>query len=457
MAVQRIRKALKGTFDRIRNEKIKQNILQALPFWVASLLTGLAAVFYSRGFAYLESRTFSIYHYHSWLIFILTPVCFLLAWWVVRRFATHAGGSGIPEVMAAIELANPRDDKKVTKLLSLKVFFVKIISSFTMILGGGLIGKEGPTILIAGTIFRKINEWLPSWWPKISKRNMIMTGAAAGLAAAFNTPLGGIVFAVEELTKTHISYFKTALFTAVIIAGLTAQGLLGPYLYLGYPNVTSLSEYVFLPSIIVAIICGLLGSISSKIILIVIKWKRGFKFQYQHLLYVLSCAVIIASIAFFYDPRILGSGREIMTTTLFSTAKEVHWYTAADRVFGTILSFTTGAAGGIFAPSLGAGASIGSLLSGWFEVSAHNANLLILCGMVGFLTGVTRTPFTSAILVLEMTDRHSVIFYLMIAGLVASLVSMFIDKHSLYDHLKIHDLHNLYHEDDEPHKAPVTK
>lgn len=431
--------------------------MQALPFWVASLLTGLAAVFYSKTFAYLESQTFYIYNAHAWLIFILSPVCFVLAWWVVKRFAIHAGGSGIPEVMAAIELANPRDDDKVTKLLSIKVFFVKIISSFLMIFGGGLIGKEGPTILIAGTIFRKINEWLPSWWPKISKRNMIMTGAAAGLAAAFNTPLGGIVFAVEELTKTHISYFKTALFTAVIIAGLTAQGLLGPYLYLGYPDVTSLAKYIFLPSILVSIISGLLGSISSKIILIVIKWKRSFKFKYQHLLYVLACAVVIASIAFFYDSRILGSGKEIMTTTLFSTAKDVHWYTAFDRVFGTIISFTTGAAGGIFAPSLGAGASIGSLLAGWMEVSANNANLLILCGMVGFLTGVTRTPFTSAILVLEMTDRHSVIFYLMVAGLVANLVSMFVDKHSLYDHLKVHDLHDLYHEDDKSLVAPVTK
>ncbi|MGH2563186.1 MAG: chloride channel protein, partial [Ginsengibacter sp.] len=228
MSSKTLRKILKKAFDRINNEKAKQNLLQAIPFWVASLLTGLIAVFYSRIFAYLEGQTLSLTRYHRWEIFILTPVCFLFAWWVVSRFASNARGSGIPQVMAAIELANPRDDKKVTKLLSLKVFFVKIISSFTMILGGGLIGKEGPTIQIAGTVFRKINEWLPSWWPKISKRNMIMTGAAAGLAAAFNTPLGGIVFAVEELTKTHISYFKTALFTAVIIAGLTAQGLLGP-------------------------------------------------------------------------------------------------------------------------------------------------------------------------------------------------------------------------------------
>jgi len=457
MSIKTVRRILKKAFDRINNEKAKQNILQALPFWVASLLTGLIAVFYSRIFAFLEGETLSITRYHPWEIFILTPVCFLFAWWVVKTFAPNARGSGIPQVMAAIELANPKDDKQVTKLLSLKVFFVKIISSFAMILGGGLIGKEGPTIQIAGTIFRKINEWLPAWWPKISKRNMIMTGAAAGLAAAFNTPLGGIVFAVEELTKTHISYFKTALFTAVIIAGLTAQGLLGPYLYLGYPDVTGLSNFIFLPLILVAVASGLLGSTTSKIILIIFRWKRKFKFQYQHLLYVLACAMIIAAIAFFFDPRILGSGKEIMTTTLFSTDKNVEWYTAIYRILGTILSFTTGAAGGIFAPSLGAGAGVGSLMAGWLEVSANNANLLILCGMVGFLTGVTRTPFTSAILVLEMTDRHNVIFHLMVAGLIASLVSMLIDKHSLYDHLKVQNIHDLYHENDDKKKPPVTK
>ena len=457
MAIKKIRRVLKRTFDRIRNEKIKQNILQALPFWVASLLTGLVSVFYSTVFAFLESKNLNIFHQHAWLIFILTPVCFVLAYAAVVFFAPQAGGSGIPQIMAAIELATPRDDKKVTKLLSLKVFFVKAISSFLMIFGGGLIGKEGPTIQLAGTIFRKINEWLPSWWPKISKRNMIMTGAAAGLAAAFNTPLGGIVFAVEELTKTHISYFKTALFTAVIIAGLTAQGLLGPYLYLGYPDVTNLSTFIFLPLILVAVISGLFGSTMSKIILMIFRWKRKFKFRYQHFVYVLSCALIIAAIAFFSDVRMLGSGKEIMTTTLFSTEKNVEWYTAIYRILGTVLSFTTGAAAGIFAPSLGAGAGIGSLIAGWLEVSANNANLLILCGMVGFLTGVTRTPFTSAILVLEMTDRHNVIFHLMIAGLIASLVSMAVDKHSLYDHLKVQHLHDLYHEDDHLDKQPVSK
>ncbi|HEX5024951.1 MAG TPA: chloride channel protein [Agriterribacter sp.] len=452
-----IRKVLKQVFDGIRNEKLKLNILQAIPFWVASLATGLIAVFYSSMFALFEEQTFNFIQYKSWLIFILAPVCFVLAWWLVNKYAPFARGSGIPQVMAAIELANPKEDKKIGKLLSLKIIFVKAISGFLMVLGGGIVGKEGPTIQIAGAVFRKVNEWLPAWWPKVSKRNMIMTGAAAGLAAAFNTPLGGIVFAVEELSKTHISYFKTALFTAVIIAGLTAQALLGPYLYLGYPQVTHLSGNIFWGILVVAIVAGLAGSFMSKIILQVFKWKSTFKFRYQHLVYVLACAIIIATISFFIDPQILGSGKRIMTTTLFTTEKVVPWYTAIFRVGGIILSFTTGAAGGVFAPSLSAGAGIGSYLAGLMQFTAGNANLLILCSMVGFLTGVTRTPFTSAILVLEMTDRHSVIFHLMIAGLVASLVSLIIDKHSLYDHLKVRCLHELHKEDmQEHHKENIV-
>ena len=125
MTGQQIRRQLKKSFDRIRNEKYKQNLLQAIPFWVASLLTGLIAVFYSRIFAFLEGETFSIIGHYKWLIFILTPLCFFLAWWVVVKFAPYARGSGIPQVMAAIELANPGYNKKVEKLLSVKIFFVK--------------------------------------------------------------------------------------------------------------------------------------------------------------------------------------------------------------------------------------------------------------------------------------------------------------------------------------------
>src|SRR6476659_1709249 len=231
----RKRSVFKRGFDRIRNEKIKLNLLQAIPYWVGSLLTGLLAVMFTKLFAFVEGESSLVFQHAAWSFFIITPLCFVISWQLVKRVAPYSRGSGIQQVIAAADLATPKYNYLVDRLLSVKIIVVKIFSTLILAFGGGIVGREGPMIQIAGSVFRKINQSLPAWWPKISKRNMINTGAAAGLAAAFNTPLGGIVFAVEELTKTHISYFKTAIFTSVIIAGLTAQGFLGSYLYIGYP------------------------------------------------------------------------------------------------------------------------------------------------------------------------------------------------------------------------------
>jgi H+/Cl- antiporter ClcA len=174
-----------------------------------------------------------------------------------------------------------------------------------------------------------------------------------------------------------------------------------------------------------------------------LKWKSKFRFNYQHVLYLLVCAFSITAIALFIDMNVMGSGKTVMTTVLFTEEKYAAWHTPLLRIFGPILSFTTGAAGGVFAPSLSAGASVGSVMASWFNISASETNMLVLAGMVGFLTGVTRTPFTSAILVLEMTDRHNVIFHLMLAGLLASLSSFLIDRRSFYDRLKHQYLHEV--------------
>jgi H+/Cl- antiporter ClcA len=450
----KIRIQAKRSFERIRNERLKYNLLQAFPLWLASIITGIIAVIYAKLFSMAEKGTSYLVDHFRWWLLLITPLFFITAWWIVKKFAPYSRGSGIPQVIAAIELATPKHNEKVNKLLSLRIILIKVLSSLLLVLGGGVIGREGPTIQIAGSVFRKISQWLPAWWPKISKRNMIMTGAAAGLAAAFNTPLGGIVFAVEELTKTHINYFKTALFTAIIISGLTAQAIAGPYLYLGYPDMNGLSSTIFLFIIIVAIVAGLAGSSMSKIILALLKWKNSFKLTWQHLLFVGICGLVTILIALLIDTRMLGSGKELMTTSLFSNEKYMPWYLSVLRTIGPVFSFSTGAAGGIFAPSLSAGAAMGSALADWLHLSASDTNLLILSGMVAFLTGVTRTPFTSAILVLEMTDRHNVIFHLMLAGLIAGLASILIDKHSLYDHLKLQYQNSLLHEEE---KAEADK
>ncbi|MBE4948609.1 chloride channel protein [Chryseobacterium culicis] len=439
-----IKRALKNSFDNIRNEQLKYNLLQAIPFWIGSVITGFFAVMYAQIFAWGEHLMNFIFDWHSWMIFIIAPIGFVLSWWLVKEFAPNAKGSGIPQVMAAVELANPKEHRKIRNLLSIKIIFFKILSSVILVIGGGAVGREGPTIQIAGSVFRKVNEYLPEWWPKISKKNMIMTGAAAGLAAAFNTPLGGIVFAVEELSKTHINYFKTALFTAVIIAGLTAQTLAGSYLYLGYPKTNDVSLMVMFPIMLVAGTAGILASQLSVVMLKINGWKKKkLKTDKANVVFLIICALIIASIAYFINREVLGSGKEIMERVLFTKDKHEDWYVPILRMLGPALSFTSGGAGGIFAPALTAGASIGSVISGIIHLTPNETNVVILAGMVAFLTGITRAPFTSAIIVLEMTDRHSLIFHLMLAGMVSSIVSILVSRHSLYDVLKVNFLTEL--------------
>jgi len=224
---------------------ITKGVLQAIPFWLASLLVGLVAVAYTKLFGYAETALQFLLADHRWLIFLITPSCFLLAWLVVKKIASNAKGSGIPQVMAAIDLAVPKHEMQIRRLLNIRIIFAKILSSLVMVLGGGAIGREGPTIQIAGSLFYVIHRRIPKSWPRLSNQGFILTGAAAGLAAAFNTPLGGVVFAMEELAKIHVRHFRTALFSAVIIAGLTAQAFLGPYLYLGYPDIKGIQFSLF--------------------------------------------------------------------------------------------------------------------------------------------------------------------------------------------------------------------
>ena len=438
-----LRRSIKKSFDNLQNEKLKHNLLQAVPFWIGSVITGVVAVMYAQIFTWAEKLMNFIFDWNAWMIFIIAPTGFVLSWWLVKEFAPYSKGSGIPQVMAAVELANPKEHTKIRHLLSIKIIVFKILSSLALVIGGGAVGREGPTIQIAGSVFRKVNEYLPDWWPKISKKNMIMTGAAAGLSAAFNTPLGGIVFAVEELSKTHINYFKTALFTAVIIAGLTAQTLAGSYLYLGYPKTADVSLMVMFPVILVAGISGVLASQLSVFMLAINAWKKRLKSDRSNIIFLVISALIIASLAFFVNREILGSGKEIMERTLFTDDKHEEWYMPIFRMIGPALAFTSGGAGGIFAPALSAGASVGSVISGWINLTPNETNVVILGGMVAFLTGITRAPFTSAIIVLEMTDRHSLIFHLMLAGMVSSLISLMVSKRSLYDALKISYLDEL--------------
>lgn len=428
----------KGLYEKTieTNAELKEQFFQFLPFIIASVITGFIAFLYSRIFTYAEKLSIYVYDQNKLFIFILTPISFLTSWWLVRRFAPYAKGSGIPQVMASISLAKPETKKYIKLFLSFKIIIIKVLASSIKVVGGGILGREGPTIQISSSIFNMIYKYLPKWWTPISQQNILIAGAASGLAAAFNTPLGGIIFAIEELSKFHIKHYKSPLFIAVIIAGLTAQGFGGAYLYLGYPKTGFHGWSVILGVVITAVIAGYFGSKMCDVLLKFIVYINSLRQKAKQIGIVVLCALLVATTIYFFGTETMGSGKELMVRTLFTDDKTVPWYLPFLRMSGLILSFGFGGAGGVFAPSLSSGASLGALIAEFMNLTGPNANLIILIGMVSFLTGVTRAPFTSAIIIFEMTDRHSVIFYLLLGAILSNIIANIVSKKSFYDHLK---------------------
>ncbi|TGD79520.1 chloride channel protein [Hymenobacter wooponensis] len=422
--------------QRLYTDRVRRLILQSFPFWFASIVTGIVAVGYEKLFVWAEAVSFGWLQRQPLLAFGLTPLAFLISWGLVQRWAPAARGSGIPQLMAGIELSNPGQHHRTGYLLSLRVAFIKVLSSVALLLGGGVIGREGPTIQISAAIFRAINRLQPAGWPQLSRQIALVTGGAAGLAAAFNTPLGGIVFVVEELTQMHMARFRMAVFSAVIVAGLTAQSLLGSYLYLGFPKVTAHAGWFLATVALVAIVCGLAGAVFAKSLLWLNAYRRRFTSLAQQAGWVVGCGLLLAALAYAVGQEGVGTGKPIINRLLFQNDGQTPWYLFPVRFAGMALSYSGGGAGGIFATSLSAGAVLGDGLCRLGSVPLEDRNLLILVSMVSFLTGVVRSPFTAAILVLEMTDRHSAIFQLLLSGMMAQAVASLIDPHSFYEHLK---------------------
>jgi H+/Cl- antiporter ClcA len=425
------------------NSTLKIQFFQFFPFLIASVLTGFTAFLYNGLFRYSEKFSFYLYHKNPIFIFITTPLTFIFSWWLVKRFAPTASGSGIPQVMLTVELCTPQKKHLIQYFLGLKIIFVKIVSSCIKVMGGGIVGREGPTIQISSSIFNKVYSLLPKWWQPISQKNILIAGAASGLAAAFNTPLGGIIFAIEELSKYHIKYYKSPLFIAVIIAGLTAQGFGGAYLYLEHPKASPSGFLVYVGIFVVALFCGIFGTWMGIALLKLLKFGKQLDTNFKQLSLVIFCAMILATTFYILGVDAMGSGKSLMEKTLFTSNKSVEWYLPFARMGGLIASFGSGGSGGVFAPSLSSGASFGAWIADWLHLTGENANLLILIGMTSFLTAVTRAPFTSAIIVFEMTDRHSIIFFLLVSAMIANLVASLVSEKSLYEEIKEGYLHEI--------------
>lgn len=402
--------------------------LQTLAFVASAFLASLVAVGYAGLFKIFEGFYHQVSTEHPYWIWFWTPLCLLAGWAVVHFFAPEAVGSGIPQVLAANDLHYKKNTDWVDRLLSIKGVMVKIISSLLVCLGGAVSGREGPTIQISAGLFHFVGRFTRRFLPQIDPQTWIVAGAAAGLAAAFNTPLGGIVFAIEEMSISF-KRFRTALIISIIIAGLVSQWIMGSYLYLGYPSVGDVSFSIMPKALLIGVITGLAGSLYGLCIKRLMDWRARFKTMHSLALLASVCGLALAFMAFL-DPDSSGSGTKVINAMLFK-GQIAGWDLPLLRVVGSLVFYVSGAAGGIFAPALAAGACLGSFVTSW--LSLGSPELLVLLGMAGFLTGVTRTPFTAFVLVLEMTDHHNAIFPIMLCAITAEVSAKLLDKESFYE------------------------
>lgn len=430
---------MKLEFQNIRNNIFmflkESETLRGLPFWISAIVVGLVAVLYQRFFHWGERLFLKAFAVYPESVFLIVPGCFLLSWYLVYKFSQNASGSGIPQTLAAIELAQEEtSERKILRsFLSFKITVVKILSSFFTALGGGIVGREGPTIQISAYIFHSIGDKFKNLWTYKNLDIWFVTGGAAGIAAAFNTPLGGIVYAIEELSRSHINRFKTSLITGVIIAGFVAQVLAGGYIFIGVPKISPFSYKVLPFALLIGVLAGMLGALFGKILSFCVQ-KRKQIHNFKLLFFMsLGFGLLLATMIYFGGVLVPGSGKRLIADVLFNGQPSSLWIFLSKYV-GAIISYANGGAGGVFAPSLSLGASLGSFISELLHM--ENKNLFAIFGMVAFLTGVTRAPFTAFVLVLEMTDRHSVILPTMIAALAAQISARSIGPHSFYEEVK---------------------
>ena len=414
-------KKMRGRWERARLRTPAENVralaeyleirphLQGVPYLLAGVFVGMVAVLYSTSFSgAIKAAQWAAKHY-PFVFVAASPIFFVLSVWAVRRFAPEAGGAGVPHVVAAL---GETDTARIGERINVRILLVTVVSSLVALLGGSGLGREGPMVLIAACVFYAIGNQFRRVFPESDHRSWIVAGGAAGIAAAFQTPLAGVVFVLEELAHVHYQSFKTYVITAVVVAGMIAQWLYGRYLFLGYAKVGAVPATTVVWAFLVGLICGVIAAY----------FERSRDFLLRRLsearsvtpLRVAGVLGLLVGVIAVLEPQAVGGGIGTIEQLLFTEGNRAAWWLPAARFASTLLSHVAGAAGGFLAPSLALGASIGSLFSTSFTPVHHN--LLVMAGMIAFLSATSRAPFTALVVVMEMTDSHSAIFPLMIAG-----------------------------------------
>lgn len=365
-----------------------------------------------------------------WQILIFCSAAGAIAGWLTQRFAPETGGSGIPHVEAVLEGR--------TTLRALPVLLVKFIGGALSIGSRFSLGREGPTIHLGASVADALCKLART--PPALRGHLIACGAGAGLAAAFNAPLAGFLFIIEELRRPVSSVTLGMALLGTVVADAIVRLYSGPVIELTLGEVILPRFSESLGVILIALGATVAGLLFNEAVIVGVKrtppgiprWVRG------------GMAGILVGVSIVLVPAITSDAQGVFDRFVGSAALE---HPSVVLVFGilvakgllTAVCYASGVPGGIFAPMLVQGALAGLLLGELltvFSLAVPSAPVCALVGMTAFFAASVRAPFTGVVLLAEMTNSFSLLLPLMAAALVGYILSELSGARPIYERLR---------------------
>lgn len=414
-------------------------------------LAGLTVVAFTWMTEHALGYFFAMRREFWWGPMIWIPVSTAAIVWMTNRFVPGATGSGIPQVMAALSSDVHAEHRGL--FVSIKLSIAKMLLTAWGLLAGLSLGREGPSVQVAAGVMHHARRYLPTG-SKVSEHGLMMAGGAAGIAAAFNTPLGGVMFAIEELTRRPEQRSNGLLLSAIVLGGLMAVSVHGNSTYFGIIRVQNFSMSLVLPGLLVAVCSGALGGLFSRLLVVSLSGRATDRFSRFRskapVKFAALCGLVVAILGMVSYGGTYGSGYEHTRDMLEGTGESSPVFVLL-KFIATWVTVWSGVPGGLFAPALTIGGALGNDIAQL--LTYVNPPTLIALGMAAFLAAVTQAPLTAFIIVMEMVDGHALVLSLMASALIASGVSRLISA-PLYATLAELQLLRLPRKEEDEKKEP---
>ncbi|MDT8283018.1 MAG: chloride channel protein [Gammaproteobacteria bacterium] len=405
-----------------------------LIFWGGAILVGLIAAVFAMLAEQSDLLFRRIIAFNEYLPLLITPAGFVLTVYLTRKIFSGAEGSGIPQTLIA--LADPGSSLS-NRLLSMRMVIGKVLMAVLALCSGASLGREGPTVHLGAAIMHSLGKYthLPA---RYYERGLILTGGGAGIAAAFNTPLAGIIFAIEEMARSYDRRNSGMMMVGVVLAGMTAIVVhQNNYSYYGTTPATMNFDLVWLGVVVCGVVGGFAGGLFSQILIMGSKKLRPYM-QTRWLVIALVFGFIVALLSILSGGTANGTGyleaKQIVSCAgLANCDADFGVMYPLYKILATAATYLTTIPGGLFAPSLASGAGLGADLAALFP--AEMASTIVILGMIGYFTGVVQTPITAFVIVMEMTDNQELVLAMMATALISSGVSKLICKKPIYEAL----------------------